>query len=238
MGIIVTGGTGAVGRAVVRDADGDVTFSYRSDADAADDLVAEAPERRTAVRMDVRDADSVASFAERAAAELGTVDGVVHTVGVVDPAPIEASTDEAFERVVDTNLTGAYRVARATIDHLRASAGSLVVVSSVGGTSGTVDVAYAASKAGLHGLVRALAREAGDDGVRVNAVAPGPVESPMNDAVVDYLESRAFHGHGDVDTHLPTYACEPAEVARAVRFLLETGYTQGQVVAVDGGMTI
>jgi len=109
--------------------------------------------------------------------------------------------------VIDTNLSGAFRVSRAAAPHLREASGDLVFVSSVGGTLGTVDAGYAASKAGLHGLTRALARELGPDGVQVNAVAPGPVDTDLNDVIVEYLDGIDFHGHENVDTHLPEYAC-------------------------------
>lgn len=239
-GVVVTGGTGGIGRAVVEHyADADVIFSYHEDADGADALddATDSPDGRTvASRMDVTDPDSVERFAAEAETALDAIDAVVHTVGTVDPALLEESTDEQFGRVVDTNLTGTARVARAFLPALRESAGSLVVLSSVGGTAGTVDTSYAASKAGLHGFVRALAREVGPDGVRVNALAPGPVDTSMNDVIVDHLESTDFLGHEGVDTHLPAYTCSPAEVARSVAYLVDSEFTHGEVHSVNGGM--
>jgi len=154
----------------------------------------------------------------------------------VRPNRLEETTDEAWESVIDTNLSGAFRVTRAAAPHLREAGGDVVFVSSVGGTLGTVDASYAASKAGLHGLTRALARELGPDGVQVNAVAPGPVETEMNDEILAYLESIEFRGHENVDTHLPAYACEPADVADSVAYLLDNEYVHGEVLDVDGGM--
>ncbi|SFR63414.1 SDR family NAD(P)-dependent oxidoreductase [Halogeometricum limi] len=238
MGLVVTGGTGGIGRAVVAAAETDVVFSYHRDEDGAESLVsaADSSTNRHAVQMDVTDTDSVERFAERATATLDGVDGVVHTVGVVEPALLEQSTDEQWSRVIETNLVGSARVARALLPALRESAGSLVFLSSVGGTAGTVDTSYAASKSGLHGLVRALAREVGPDGVRVNAVAPGPVDTSMNGTIVDHLESTEFLGHENVDTHLPEYACSPADVAESVRYLLDSSFTHGEVLSVNGGM--
>ncbi|GGL63492.1 SDR family NAD(P)-dependent oxidoreductase [Halocalculus aciditolerans] len=240
MNVVVTGGTGAIGRAVVESvADEPAVFSYQTREDAAAELAAKTTGESaptTAHPLDVTDTESVEAFVDAAADDLGSVDAVVHTVGTVDPAPPDALDDERWERVLDTNLTGAFRVARATLPALRASGGSLVFLSSIGGTAGTVDPAYAASKAGLHGLVRSLAREAGPDGVRVNAVVPGPVDSPMNDDIVDYLGEREFHGHENVDTHLPTYACEPAAVADAVTYLVDGDYVHGELLNVNGGM--
>ena len=239
-GLVVTGGTGGIGWAVVeRFADRDVVFSYHTDGAGADELV-EATDsdagRTVALPLDVTDSDSVERFVDGATRSLGSVAGLVHTVGVVDPALLAESTDEQVTGVLETNLTGTFRVARGFLPALRETGGSLVVLSSVGGTAGTVDTSYAASKAGLHGFVRALAREEGSEGVTVNALAPGPVETGMNGVIVEYLESTEFRGHENVDTHLPEYACPPAEVARSVEYLLDSEFTHGEVHSVNGGM--
>lgn len=137
--------------------------------------------------------------------------------------------------MLDTNLTGAFYTARAAIPHL-APDGDLVNISSIGGTGGTVDASYAASKSGLHGLTRALARELGSEAVQVNAIAPGPVKTDLNDEIVSYLESIDFQGHENVDTHLPIYACNPEYIAHTVEYVLETDFLQGEIVNVNGGM--
>jgi 3-oxoacyl-[acyl-carrier protein] reductase len=239
-GLVVTGGTGGIGQAVVeRYADTDVVFSYHTDDGGADELVraTDSDMGRTVARsMDVTDSESVRAFARAATETLDSVDGLVHTVGIVEPALLSDSTDEQVGRVLETNLTGTFRAARAFLPALRNAEGALVVLSSVGGTAGTVDTSYAASKAGLHGFVRALAREVGPDGVRVNALAPGPVETSMNGTIVEHLESTEFLGHENVDTHLPTYACPPEEVAHSVEYLLESEFTHGEVHSVNGGM--
>ncbi|KTG11599.1 short-chain dehydrogenase [Haloprofundus marisrubri] len=239
MGVVVTGGSGSIGSAVVESLSGEnVVFSYQTDGDSADALVEDAPDdsKRSAFHMDVTDADSVSSFFDAATDCLDSVDAVVHTVGVVDPRTIGESTDDQWAGVIETNLVGSYRVAQASVPHLQTASGSLIFLSSIGGTAGTVDTSYAASKSGLHGLVRALARELGPDGVRVNALAPGPVDTSMNDVIVEYLESTDFLGHENLDTHLPAYACPPEEIARAVRYLLDSSFTHGEILNVNGGM--
>jgi 3-oxoacyl-[acyl-carrier protein] reductase len=240
-GVVVTGGTGGIGRAVVERyaARGvDVAFSYHTDEAGAEELLAataDDPGETTAHPLDVTEPDSVERF-HAAATDAVPVDGLVHTVGIVEPALLADSTDEQVERVLEVNLTGTFRTVRTFLPALRDREGAIVLLSSVGGTAGTVDTSYAASKSGLHGFVRALAREEGPEDVRVNALAPGPVETEMNGTIVEHLESTGFRGHENVDTHLSTYACSPEEVARSVAYLVETGFTHGEVHSVNGGM--
>ena len=240
MRVLVTGASRGIGRSIARTLGErhDVAVGYRSSATAAAEVV-DAIEAQgndaVAVEADVSDAEAVDSMVESVVDAFGTIDAVVNNAGVVDPALATDIEDDQWARVIDTNLTGAFYVTRACLPHLEPG-GDVVFVSSIGGTAGTVDASYAASKAGLHGLTRALAREYGDSGVQVNAVAPGPVETDMNDVILAYLESTEFRGHENLDTHLPEYACEPAAVAHTVAYLLENDYVQGEIVNVNGGI--
>jgi 3-oxoacyl-[acyl-carrier protein] reductase len=240
MRVLVTGASRGIGRAIALElaGDHDVAVNYRESADAAADVVAgvrEAGGEALAVRADVADSTAVDAMVDRVVDELGGLDAVVNNAGVVDPDLATDLDDEQWGRVLEVNLTGAFYVTRAALPHL-SPGGDVVSVSSVGGTAGTVDASYAASKAGLHGLTRALAREHGADGVQVNAVAPGPAETDMNDDILAYLERVDFRGHENVDTHLPEYACAPEEVARAVAYCLDSDYLQGEVLRLNGGM--
>jgi 3-oxoacyl-[acyl-carrier protein] reductase len=240
MAILVTGSSRGIGRAVaVELAERDIVVNYRSDEAAAAetaDRIREAGGDAVTVRADVSESAAVDRLVERAVDAFDSLDAVVNNAGITRPNRLEETTDAEWESVIDTNLSGAFRVTRAAAPHLRESGGNVVFLSSVGGTLGTVDASYAASKAGLHGLTRALARELGPDGVQVNAVAPGPVETDLNDVILDYLEGIEFHGHENVDTHLPEYACEPADVADSVRYLIDNEHVHGEVLEVDGGM--
>lgn len=240
MRVLVTGGSRGIGRATVETlaGDHDVAVGYNesaAEAAAAVEAAEAAGSRATALQADVRDSVAVERLVERASDALGGLDAVVNSAGIVEPARTPETTDEQFERVVQTNLTGAFYVTRAAIERLTPG-GDVVFVSSIGGTAGTVDASYAASKAGLHGLARSLAREYGGEGVQVNAVAPGPAKTAMNDEILTYLEDVEFRGHENVDTHLPQYACEPETVAHTVAYLLDNDYVQGEVVALNGGM--
>lgn len=240
MSVLVTGASRGIGRAIALTlAEGhDIAVNYRTSQDAAEEVV-EAIEQEgsnaIAVQADVRDPEAVESMIGTVVDEFSGLDAVVNNAGTVEPDLATNIDDEQWDRVLETNLTGAFYVTRAAIPHLEPD-GDVVFISSIGGTGGTVDASYAASKAGLHGLTRALAREHGDSGLQVNAVAPGPVETDMNSVIVEYLESVDFRGHENIDTHLPEYACQPETVAHTVAYLLENDYIQGEIVNVNGGM--
>lgn len=240
MRILVTGASRGIGRttALTLGTDHDIAVNYRrseTEAERVADEITKRDSEAVAVAADVRDSAAVDSMIDAVVEGLGGLDAVVNNAGIVEPSLATDIDDEQWSRVIDTNLTGAFNVTRAALPHIEPD-GDVVFVSSIGGTGGTVDASYAASKAGLHGLTRSLAREYGDGGLQVNAVAPGPVETDMNDAIVEYLETIEFRGHEDVDTHLPQYACSPEDVAHTVAYLLENEYVQGEIVNVNGGM--
>ena len=240
MRILITGASRGIGRSIALTlaGDHDIAVNYRSDEAAAEsvvDAVTDQGSDAIAVGCDVRDSAAVDAMIETVVDSLGGLDAVVNNAGIVDPDLATDIDDVQWDRVIETNLTGAFTVTRAALPELTPD-GDVVFVSSIGGTGGTVDASYAASKAGLHGLTRSLAREYGDSGLQVNAVAPGPVETELNGDIVDYLESIEFRGHENVDTHLPEYACDPEAVAHTVEYLLTNEFVQGEIVNVNGGM--
>lgn len=242
MNVLITGASRGIGKATAQTLapEHDVAVGYNESESAAEAVVDEIREEggtAVAVQADVSDSEAVEEMVERTVETLGGLDAVVNNAGIADPARLTDLDDEQWERVIETNLSGAFYVTRAAMEYLQPG-GNVVFVSSIGGTAGTVDTSYAASKAGLHGLTRSLAREYGEEGVQVNAVAPGPVETEMNDDILAYLESVDFRGHENVDTHLPEYACEPETVAHTVEYLLENEYVQGEIVDVNGGMQL
>jgi 3-oxoacyl-[acyl-carrier protein] reductase len=234
--VLITGGSRGIGAAAARwfaDHGDRVAVTFRG-ADAP-----EAPEgcdadRWLAVRCDVRDATEVDAAFTEVEAGFGPVEILVANAGVTRDTLLLRMDDEAWSEVVDTNLTGAYRVAkRALSKMLRLHRGRIVFVSSVGAFVGLPGQAnYAASKAGLVGMARALAREVASRAITVNVVAPGVVDTDMTAALGDdrVAEMTAMVPLGR--------SASAAEVAAAIGYLAsdEAGYVTGAVLPVDGGL--
>jgi 3-oxoacyl-[acyl-carrier protein] reductase len=226
--VLVTGGNRGIGLAIARAfaAAGDkVAVTYRS---------GEPPEGLLGVKCDVTDPESVeAAFAEVEAAQ-GPVEVLVANAGITRDQLIMRMTEDDFAAVVDTNLAGSWRVAkRASKGMLRLKRGRVVFISSVVGLLGSAGQSnYAASKAGLVGLARSLARELGSRGITFNVVAPGFVETDMTAALPEKRQQEIL---GQVP--LGRYASAD-EIAGVVRFLASdaAGYITGAVVPVDGGL--
>jgi 3-oxoacyl-[acyl-carrier protein] reductase len=252
---LVAGGSGTVGRATVAAlarAGADVVVGYHTDeagADAAVERAREAGREATAVAADLTDPGETAALVEAAAGRFDSRFGVLADCsGRTDPRALEELDRDTLSGLLETNVTGSVGLAREAVRRFRETGGgggdgedaggSVVLVTSVAAEMGTVDAGYATAKAGLHGFVRALARECGADGIRVNAVVPGPVESPMNDDVLEHLEATRFRGHRTVDTLLDRYEAQPEEVAAAVRFLATQPFVTGEFLHVDGGMSL
>jgi 3-oxoacyl-[acyl-carrier protein] reductase len=226
--VLVTGGNRGIGRAIAeafRDLGDDVAITYRS---------GEPPEGFLAVRCDVTSSEDVErAFSEVEAAQ-GPVEVLVANAGITDDTLLLRMGDDAWDRVIETNLTGSFRVAkRAARGMLRARRGRIVFISSVVGLLGSAgQVNYAASKSGLVGMARSIARELGSRGITANVVAPGFVETEMTETLSDELRTTYL-----AQIPLGRYATS-AEVAGTVTWLAgdAAAYVTGAVIPVDGGL--
>ncbi|MGP9661695.1 beta-ketoacyl-ACP reductase [Arthrobacter sp. AOP36-C1-22] len=226
--VLITGGNRGIGLAIARafEANGDqVAITYRS---------GEVPEGLLGVKADVTDYASIdAAFTEVEQAH-GPVEVLVANAGMTKDMLLLRMNEDDFSSVVDTNLTGAFRVIkRASKGMIKLRKGRVVLISSVVGLLGSPgQINYAASKAGLVGMARSLTRELGSRGITANVVAPGFVNTDMTAALPEDTQKEYLSG-------IPAGRfAEPTEVAGVVRWLAsdEAAYISGAVIPVDGGL--
>ncbi len=237
---MVTGGSRGIGRAIVEDlanAGWSVAFTYLGRKDAAEELVASLEEngfRVLAVQADVRDFGRSEAVVQEVRDRLGPIDLLVNNAGIKKDEPVYRMSPENWNDVVATNLTGTFNFCRCVVmDMIKRQAGTIVNVVSVSGILGLAGQAnYAASKGGVIALTKVLSREVARFGVRVNAVAPGFIETEMLDDIPESSRKKLF-------AQIPVgFPGTPRQVAGVVRFLAseDAGYITGQVLPVDGGM--
>ena len=239
---LVTGASRGIGRAVAEGlaADGfDLALVYAGNEAAAAEAVAAceaAGATARAYRCDVSDAEAVKATVDAVLADFGSVWALVNNAGVTRDGLLVRMSDEDFARVIDVNLKGAFHMTRAlTRGFMRQRGGRVVNMASVVGLMGNAGQAnYAASKAGLIGLTKSVARELAPRGVTCNAVAPGFIETEMTAQLLDdvragYDQSIPLGRMGSVD-----------DVANAVSFLAspQAGYITGEVIRIDGGLAM
>lgn len=226
--VLVTGGNRGIGLAIAQ------AFAKQGDRVGVTHRGSGAPEGLFGVQCDITDTAAVDAAFTAVEAELGPVEVLVANAGVTDDTLLLRMSEEQWSRVIDTNLTGAWRCAkRASAKMLRAKWGRMIFISSVVGQLGAAgQVNYAASKAGLVGVARSITRELGSRGITANVVAPGFVISDMTDKLPGAIRDQYLK-------QIPAGRfAQPEEIAGAVTFLASdaAGYVSGALVPVDGGV--
>ena len=237
---LITGASRGIGRATALElasAGAAIGVNYRSDAAGADSVVAEieaAGGRALALAADVADPEQAAALVARCEDELGEIDALVCNAGITRDNLMARISPQDFNDVIATNLGGAFHVCQAAGRRmLRRRRGAIVTMSSIVGIHGNAgQTNYAASKAGLIGLTKSLAKEIGSRGVRVNCIAPGYIATELTDVLPASAREALL-----ASTPLGRLG-EPEDIARCVRFLVSdaAGFVTGAVLSVDGGL--
>lgn len=238
MNVIITGGSRGIGAEAVRafaSKGNRVVFYYNRSEQAAKELAYETGS--AAIRCDVSDYESVKLAGVQALEELGgRVDVLVLNAGISDINLVTDIGPEKWRKVMDTNLNSAYYCIDSILPTMISEhAGSIITISSMWGQVGaSCEVAYSTSKAGLIGMTKALAKEVGPSGIRVNCVAPGMIDTAMNNDVTDEIVKEI-----ECDTPLGRIGTTE-DVVRVIEFLAgqESSFVTGEVISVNGGLVI
>jgi NAD(P)-dependent dehydrogenase (short-subunit alcohol dehydrogenase family) len=242
--ILVTGAASGIGLEVIKlfaDEGARLAIAAREQSDAEQArALCRHPERHVAVSGDLTDADAVAALTDRAVATLGKIDGLVHSAGVDHIAPFAETSNADFQRVLNQNLTSAFLICQATAPHIEAAGGGTMVTMASGAALLPLAgrTAYCAAKAGLVMFSKTLALELASAKIRVNALCPGAIDTPM---------LRASAG-GEFGDPVPTEVVSrfamgriglPDEIARATLFLSseDSSFVTGAALTADGGRT-
>lgn len=235
--ILIIGGSRGIGAEAVRkftEAGDRVVFTYHKSELAAEALQQETG--ATPVRCDVKHSDSVKIATDKATSVLGHIDVLICNAAIADFNLITDISDSRWAEIIDTNLNGVfYCIKNVLPGMISRKSGSIITVSSMWGQVGaSCEIAYSTAKAGVIGLTKALAKEVGPSGIRVNCIAPGMIDTEMNANVSEAVSLEIAE-----ETPLCRIG-KPAEVAETMRFLAsdQASFITGQIIGVNGGLIV
>lgn len=237
---LITGATRGIGRqiALTLSKEGyDIALNYRKENEELESIKKEIEENKVkclAIQGDVSNFDDCEEFVKQVMETFGKIDVLVNNAGITKDILLMRMKKEDFEQVIDVNLVGTFNVTKNVINHmLKARSGRIINISSVVGVSGNAgQTNYAASKAGIIGFTKSLAKEVASRGILVNAIAPGFIETSMTEILKDDVKE-------EIAKNIPLKRMGKAQdVANCVKFLTseDSSYITGQVLHVDGGM--
>ena len=237
---LITGATRGIGKAIAikLSKEGyDIAINYRKENEELNNLKKEIEENNVKcefVKGDVSNYEDAERLVKETVQKLGSIDVLVNNAGITKDMLLMRMKQDDFEQVLDTNLVGTFNVTKNVINYMmKARKGNIVNMSSVVGISGNSgQTNYSASKAGIIGFTKSLAKEVASRNIRVNAVAPGFIKTDMTDSLKDDIKD-------EISKNIPLKRMGTAEdVANVVRFLVseDSSYITGQVIQVDGGM--
>ena len=236
----ITGGTRGIGKSIavtLAENGYDIAINYRTENEDLKNTKKEIEEKRVkcfTVKGDVSSFEECQEFTKQIIEEYGKIDVLVNNAGITKDTLLMRMKKEEFTEVIDTNLVGTFNVTKNVISHMiKARSGKIINISSVVGIAGNAgQTNYSASKSGIIGFTKSLAKEVASRGILVNAVAPGFIETGMTDVLKEEIKE-------EISKTIPLKRIgSPKDVANLVKFLAsdESSYITGQVINVDGGM--
>lgn len=233
---IVTGGAQGIGKAIAEflaDKGGDIAIFDIIAGDETAAIIRDKGRRCQFCRVDVADVQAIGEAVDSVAKEMGKINNLVNNAGITSDKLLLRMKEEDWDRVISVNLKGVFSCSKAVIRHMLKTGGNIVNISSIAGVMGNAGQAnYAASKAGIIGFTKSIAREYGERGIRVNAIAPGFIKTRMTDALDDKTKEEMFKA-------IPLKRLgEPVDIAHLVYFLISGygSYITGEVINVNGGL--
>ena len=236
--VIVTGGARGIGRATCKlfaSRGYNVVVNYNASEEAAEKLSKELKATpHMLYRADITDSAAVEDMVKSAYAKFGSIDVLINNAAIAGQILFGDITDEIWKKMMDVNVNGAFYASRAVLPYMiYQKSGSIVNVSSIWGiVGGSCEVHYSASKAALIGMTKALAKEVGASGIRVNSVAPGITETDMMFGLTEDERQELID-----KTPLGCFA-SPEEIAKSIVYIAESDFTTGQVFSSNGGFVI